>query len=88
MKRNGILKENIKYSNISRAIRRKMKEDTCKYDENQIIKAIESSKSLKQARQKQCLGKGKLNSIMEEDGMHIRDKDRIVTRCVKFYKEL
>ena len=65
-----------------------MKEDIHKHDEEQIIQAIENSKSLKQARQKQCLGKGQLISIMEEDGTHIHDKDRIVKRCVEFYEEL
>ena len=59
-----------------------------KHDEKHIIKAIENSKSLKQARQKQRLGKGQLISIMEEDGTHIHDKDRIVKRCVEFYEEL
>ena len=65
-----------------------MKKDICKHDEKQIIEAIENSKSLKQARQKQCLGKGQLISIMEEDGTHIPDKDRTVKRCVEFYEEL
>ena len=64
----------------SKAIRKKMKEDIRKQDEKQIIEAIENSKSLKQARQKQCLGKGQLISIMEEDGTHIQDNDRIVKR--------
>ena len=62
-----------------------MKEDTRKHDEKQIIEAIENSKSLKQAKQKQRLGKAQLISVMEEDGTHIHDKDRIV-RCVEFYE--
>ena len=65
-----------------------MKENIRKHDEKQIIEAIENSKSLKQARQKQRLGKGQLISIMEEDGTHIHDKEQIVKRCVEFYKEL
>ena len=65
-----------------------MKEDIHKHNEKQIIEAIENSKSLKQARQKQRLGKGQRISIMEEDGTHIHDKDRIVKRCVEFYEEL
>ena len=52
------------------------------------MKAIENNKSLKQARQKQCLAKGQVISIMEEDGMHIHGKIRIVKRCVKFNEEL
>ena len=88
MKRNGTPTDNIEYSEICKAIRRKMKEDIRKHDEKHIIKAIENSKSLKQARQKQRLGKGQLISIMEEDGTHIHDKDRIVKRCVEFYEEL
>ena len=88
MKRNGTPTDNIEYSEICKAIRRKMKEDIRKHDEKQIIEAIENSKSLKQARQKQRLGKSQLISIMEEDGTHIHDKDRIVKRCVEFYEEL
>ena len=65
-----------------------MKEDIRKHDEKQIIGAIENSKSLKLARKKQHLGKGQLISIMEEDGTHNHDKDRIVKRCVEFYEEL
>ena len=84
MKRNGALTDNIEYSEICKAIRQKVKEDVHKHKKH-IIEAIENSKSLKQARQKQCLGKGLL---MEEDGMHIHDKDRIVKRCVEFYEEL
>ena len=65
-----------------------MKEDIRKHDEKQIIETIENGKSLKQARQKQRLGKDQLISIMEEDGTHIHDKDRIVKICVEFYEEL
>ena len=43
---------------------------------------------MKQARQKQRLGRGQLISIIVEDGTHIHDKDRIVKRCVEFYEEL
>ena len=75
MNRKGTPTDNIDYSEICKAIRQKMKKDIYKHDEKQIIEAIESSKSLKQARQKQRLGKGKLISIMEEDGTHIHDKD-------------
>ena len=78
MKRNGTPTDHIEYSEICKAIRRQMKEDIRKHDEKQIIEAIENSKSLEQARQKQRLGKGQLISIMEEDGTHIHDKDRIV----------
>ena len=88
MKKNGTPTDNIEYSEICKAIRRKMKEDIRKHDEKQIIEAIENSKSLKQARQKQRLGQGQLISIMEEDKTHIHDKDRIVKRCVEFYDEL
>ena len=63
-------------------IRQKTKEDIRKRDEKQTIETIENSKSLKQARWKQRLGKGQLISIVEEDGTHIHDKDRIVKRCV------
>ena len=52
MKRNGTSTDNIEYSEICKAIRRKMKEDIRKHDEKQIIKPYrEHSKSLKQARQ-------------------------------------
>ena len=88
MKRTGTPTDNIEYCEICKAIRRKMKEDIRKHDKKQIIEATENSKSLKQARQKQRLGKGQLISIMEEDGAHIHDKDRIVKRCVEYYKEL
>ena len=88
MKKNGTPTDNIEYSDICTAIRRKIKEDICKHNEKLIIKAIENSKSLKQARQKQRLWKGQVISIMEEDGTHIHDKDRIVKRCVEFYEEL
>ena len=65
-----------------------MREDIRKHDEKQIIDAIENRKSLKQASQKQRLGKGQLISIIKEDGTHIHDKDQIVNRCVEFYEEL
>ena len=82
MKRNGTPTDNIEYSDICKAIRQKMREDIRKHDDKQIIEAIEHSKSLKQARQKQCLGKGQLISITEEDGTQIHDKDGIVKICV------
>ena len=88
IKRNGTPTDNIEYSEICKAIRRKMKEDIRKHDEKQIIKAIDYSKSLKQARQKQRLGTGQLISIMEEDETHIHDKDRILMRSVELYEEL
>ena len=88
MKRNGTPADNIEYSEICKAIWRKMKEDIRKQDEKQIIEAIENSKSLKQVRQKSHLGKGQLISVMEEDGARIHDKDRIVKRCVKFYEKI
>ena len=50
MRRNGTPTDNIEYSEIYKAIRRKMKEDIRKQDEKQIIEAIANSKSLKQAR--------------------------------------
>ena len=40
MKRNGTPTDNIEYSEICKAIRRKMKEDIRKHDEKQIIEAI------------------------------------------------
>ena len=47
MKRNGTPMDNIEYSEICKAIKQKMKENIRKYDEKQIIEAIENSKSLK-----------------------------------------
>ena len=44
MKRNDTSTGNIAYSEICKAIRRKMKEDIRKHDEKQIIEAIENSK--------------------------------------------
>ena len=87
MKRDGTPANNIEYSEICKAIQPKMKDDIRKHDKKQIIKVIENSKSLKQARQKQRLGKSQLIFTMEEDGMHIHDKDRIV-KSVGFYEEL
>ena len=84
---NGTPTDNIEYSDICKAIRPKMKEDIRKQDKKHIIEAIENNKSLKKARQKQRLGKCQLISIMEEYGMHIHDKDRIVERCIEFYEE-
>ena len=66
---------NIGYSEICKVTLQKLKEGIHKHDEKQIIEVIENSKSLKQARQKQHLGKGQLISIMEEDGTHIHDED-------------
>ena len=57
MKRNGTPTYNIGYSEICKAVRRKVKADIYKHDEKQIIEAIENSKSLKKTRQKQRLGK-------------------------------
>ena len=88
MKRNGTPTDNIEYSEICKVIRRKRKEDIRKQDEKQIVAAIENRKSLKQAIQKQRLRKGQLISIMEEDGTHIHDKERIMKRCFEFHKEL
>ena len=68
MKRNGIPTDIIEYSEMYKAIRRKMKEGIHKHDEKHVIKAIENSKSLKTTRQKQCLGKGQLISIMKKMG--------------------
>ena len=50
-----------------------MTEAIRKHDDNQIIEAIENSKSLKQARQKQHLRKGQLVSILAEDEAQIND---------------
>ena len=87
-KSNGTSMNNIEYSEIFKTIWRTMKEDIRKHNEKRIIEAIQNSKSLKQARQKQCLGKGQLISIMEGHEIDIHDKDRIVKRCVEFYEEL
>ena len=82
MKRNGTPTDNIHYFNLWGNLQ-KMKEDIWKHDgkKKRIIEAIENSKSLKQARQQQCLEKGQLISIIEEDVMHIHDKDQIVKTC-------
>ena len=84
--RNGT-PDKIEHSEIWKVIWWKMKEDIRKHEEKQIIEAIGRSKSLKQARHKQHLGKDQLISIME-DGTHIHDKDRTVKRCGEFYREL
>ena len=81
MNRNGTPTDNIEYSEICKAIRRKIKDDIRKSDETQIIAVIENNKSLKQARQNQRSGKGQVISIMEEDGTHIHDKDRKAKIC-------
>ena len=86
--KNSIPTDNIEFFRNCKAIQQKMKEDIHKYDEKQIIKSIESSKSLKHARQKQYLGKGQLISIKEEDGTHFLDKAQKVKKCVKFRKVL
>ena len=75
MKRIGTPKDSIEFSEICKAIQQKMKEDIRKHNEKQITKAIENGKSLKQMKQNQHLGRGQLISVMEEDGMHIHDKD-------------
>ena len=78
MKRNWISIYNIEYSEISKAIRLKIKENHHKDDEKQTIEITENSKSLKQASQKQRLGKSQLIPVMQEGGEHIHNKDRIV----------
>ena len=83
MKRNDPPTDNVDYSDNCTAIRGKMKEDIHKHDENRIIEAIEKNKKF-ETRQKHRLGKCQLICIMEEDGTHIHDKDKIVKRCVEF----
>ena len=88
MKRGSTTCDNLEYVQTCKAIRWEMKGDILAFDEKQVLKAIEKSKSLKHARHKQCLGKKQLISIMEEDGTWIHNRDCIVTCCVEFYQEL
>ena len=55
-----------------------MKENIRKHNKKRITKAIESSKSLKQTKQKQRFGKGQLIYIMEKDATHIHDKELLM----------
>ena len=62
-----------------------MKDDILALDEKQVLKTIAKNKSLKHTRQKLCISKEQLISIMEEDGTQIHNRDHILTQCVDFY---
>ena len=74
MLRNGTPTDNIEYSEVCKEIQQNMKKDIRKHDKKQIINATNNRKSLKQAKGKQCLEKGHLSSVTEEDGTHIHDR--------------
>ena len=57
MKRGSTTQDNFKYVQTCKPIKQGMKDDNLAFDEKQVLKAIEKSKSLKHARCKQYLSK-------------------------------
>ena len=50
----------------------------------QLIKYLEDNKGIKTIQRKQCLGRGNIISLKEENGTHIHDRDRMIKRCEEF----
>ena len=46
------------------------------------------TKGIKTIKRKQCLGRSNIISLKEENGTHIRDRDRMIKRCEEFYTNL
>lgn len=88
MKRGGTDTQNIEYTEICKAIRRKMATDIHDHNEDEILRALEANKGIKLLRRRQCLGRNNITALKEEDGTIIRDFDRLIKRCEEFYTKL
>ena len=57
MKRGGTAPDNLEHIQTCEAIRQGMKDTILAFSEKQVLEVIEKNKTLKHARQKQCIGK-------------------------------
>jgi exonuclease III len=88
LKRGGTNIQHIEYTEICKAIRRRIKEDINRYNDEQQLKALEDNKGLKSVKRKQYLGTNNIITLKEEDGTLIHDLEKIVKRCEEFYTKL
>ena len=88
MKRDGTNIQHIEYTEICKTIRRRMKDEINKFNEEQQLKALEANKGLKSTKRKQCLGRNNMSTLKEEDGTRIYNIERMIKRCEEFYTEL
>ena len=81
-------RDHIEYVEICKTIKKKAKEDIRKHNLDEIRETIEASKSLKKVRRTHSLGKNRMITLLDKQGIEIQEQDKIMERIEEFYSEL
>ena len=78
----------IEYIELNKTVRKKIREDVRRYNENLVKNTIEENKSLKKAKQQLMIGKKQIIAVKRPDGTVTRNKEEIINIFENFYTEL
>ena len=82
------IRNNIEYVELDKTVKKKIREDIRKHNMNLVEKAIRSGGSIKKTRRTFALGRDRMVSLLDRDGLEITDQDKIIKRIEEFYGEL
>ena len=85
-KENNIAK--VEFSELCKTLRKKIVEDTRKFNCHMIQQAIEENKSLKTAKRKLMIGRKRILALKTKNGKITRNQDHILKEAANFYSEL
>ena len=83
-----IPRDKIKYVELCKNIRKRMRDEIRKYNTKAVEQALLENKGVKAARLKVINGRKLMVAIKDELGNVITDREKIVERCAEFYKKL
>ena len=78
----------IEYIELNKTLRKKIREDVRRYNENLVRNTIEENKSLKKTKQQLMIGKKQIVAVKRPDGTVTRNKEEIIKIFENFYREL
>ena len=78
----------IEYIDVNKTLRKKIREDVRRYNENFVRNTIEENKGLKKTKQQLMIGKTQIMAVKRPDGTVTRNKDEIIKIFETFYREL
>lgn len=88
MKRHSTIRDKIRYVELCKNIRKRMRDEIRQYNTKIVEQALLANKGTKAARLKAINGRKLMVAIKDDQGNILTDRERIVQRCAEFYKKL
>ena len=88
MKQTIPIRDKIRYTELCKNIRKRMRNEIREYNIKIVEQAILANKDVKAARRKVMYGKKLMVAIKDNNGNIVTDRGKIVQRCAEFYGKL